>query len=239
MLVMAPHPDDEILGAGGTMARFSQSGGEITVLVVSAHMPPLYAEEVHERTVAEARNAHAIVGVKSSVFLDNPAVLLRDVPLPELHGSIVDVLAEVEPDILFIPFYDRHVDHRVVFDAAMVAARPIGVGRGIQVVAAYETVSETHWNAPHVEPNFAPNWCVEITDQIEIKLKALAAFGSQIRDFPAARSIEAVRALALFRGSQAEMGYAEAFQIVRMTASPDALGNGARSMHARDAAAAR
>src|SRR6266852_4561399 len=76
LMVVAPHPDDEVLGVGGTMARFARAGGDICVLTVAAHMPPLYSKEVHEKTVAEARRAHAMIGVKESIFLDQTAVLL-------------------------------------------------------------------------------------------------------------------------------------------------------------------
>jgi LmbE family N-acetylglucosaminyl deacetylase len=85
-------------------------------------------------------------------------------------------------------------------------------------VAAYETISETHWNAPHIEPNFTPNFYVDITGQIESKLEAMAKFESQLHAFPGPRSVEALKALALFRGSQAGYGYAEAFHVIRMGA---------------------
>ena len=193
---------------------------------------------VHERTKDEALLAHKIVGVKTSIFLDNPAVLLREVPIAELNKSITDIVYRIEPQVLLLPFYDRHIDHRIVFDAGMVAARPVGIGRKISVVATYETLSETHWNAPHLEPNFIPNWCVDITDHIDPKLQAMRAYESQLQEFPAARSVDALRALALFRGSQISVGFAEAFQIVRMTAPPEMLA-GASSMPARAGEPAR
>ena len=98
----------------------------------------------------------------------------------------------------------------------MVATRPIGVGRNIEIVATYETLSETHWNAPHIEPNFTPNWVIDISDHIEKKLTAMSYYKSQISDFPGPRSIEAIEALAKFRGTQAGFGYGEGFHIVRM-----------------------
>jgi LmbE family N-acetylglucosaminyl deacetylase len=217
MLVIAPHPDDEVLGAGGTIARFAAAGGSVTVLTVAAHMPPLYSEEVHRRTVAEARRAHTLLGVERSVFLDHPAVLLGEIPLPDFNRDIQSALDEAAPDVLLIPFYDRHVDHRNAFDAAMVAARPVGAGRRLRLVAAYETLSETHWNAPHLEPGFTPSLTVDISSEIERKLEAMRCYESQLTPFPEPRSLEALRALALFRGSQAGVAYAEAFQIVRMT----------------------
>ena len=88
--------------------------------------------------------------------------------------------------------------------------------RNIEIVATYETLSETHWNAPNIEPNFVPNWIINISDYIDIKLTALSYYKSQISDFPGARSIEAVEALAKFRGTQAGFSYGEGFSIVRM-----------------------
>jgi len=221
MLVVAPHPDDEILGAGGTIARFSAAGGEVTVLTVAAHMPPLYHESVHERTVAEARLAHAAVGVSQSIFLDFPAVCIGQTPLHEFNGAIHRAIDQVAPHIVLSPFPDRHVDHRAVFEGVMVATRPIGTGRDIKLLAAYETISETHWNAPHLEPNFTPNWCVDISSTIETKMQAMACYASQVHPFPQPRSMEALRALALFRGSQAGFGFGEGFHILRMTAGAE------------------
>ena len=217
LLIISPHPDDETLGAGGTLARFADRGGEITVLTVAAHMPPLYPKDVHETAMADARNAHHLIGVKESLFLNYPAVFLRDIPVHEFNSSIHEVVTRVEPDVVLTPYFDRHIDHRLVFEAAMVVCRPVGVGKKIKVVAAFETVSETHWNAPHIEPDFTPNWFVDITDYIDKKLEIMNCYPSQIHPFPEPRSLEALRALALFRGSQAGVGYAESFHIIRMT----------------------
>lgn len=223
MLVVAPHPDDEVLGAGGTINRFAAAGGEVTILTVAAHMPPLFTEAVHQQTVREAKKAHALMGVKESVFLDKPAVLLGNIPVHELNGMILDAVKRAAPDVLLVPYYDRHVDHRQIFDACMVAARPVGFGTKIGLVAAYETLSETHWNAPHIEPNFTPSWVVDITDFVERKIDAMKCYESQIHPFPAPRSAEALRALALFRGSQAGFGYGEGFHVLRMSVPPEQL----------------
>jgi len=221
MLVVAPHPDDEILGAGGTMARFAKAGGEITVLTVAAHMPPLYPPGVHEKTIAEAKRAHETIGVAHSRFLDYPAVCLAETPLYKFNAAIQSAVNEVQPHVVLLPYPDRHVDHRMVFEAVMVAVRPVGPSRSIKLVAAYETLSETHWNAPHLEPNFTPNWCVDITASIDTKIAAMARYESQVHAFPAPRSLEALKALALFRGSQAGFGYGEGFHILRFGAGAE------------------
>ena len=114
-----------------------------------------------------------------------------------------------------MPLSRSTFDHRLVFDSVMVATRPVGLGKDIKIVAAYETLSETHWNAPHIEPNFTPNWVIDITDHIEKKLNALKFYKSQVSDFPGSRSIEAVKALAKFRGTQAGFGFGEGMHIIR------------------------
>lgn len=101
----------------------------------------------------------------------------------ELNGLIARAVQEVRPTTVLLPFPDRHVDHRLVFDSTLVATRPVSKGTEIEIVAAYETLSETHWNAPHIEPNFTPNWVCDITETVELKLKALSCFQSQIPRF--------------------------------------------------------
>ena len=216
VLVVAPHPDDETLGVGGAIAKYSAQGDEVFVLMVSGHLPPIYSRKAYEETVSEAYSAFSVLGVKKSEFLEIPATMIGDQPLHEVNSRILKVVNDFNPHIVLCPYPDRHVDHRLVFDSVMVATRPVGVGRDIEIVAAYETLSETHWNAPHIEPNFTPNWVVDISDHISEKLNALECYKSQISEFPGPRSIEAVEALAKFRGTQAGFGYGEGFHIVRM-----------------------
>lgn len=216
LLVIAPHPDDEILGVGGTMAKYVKAGVGVTVLTVAGHRPPLYTEEVYQQTIREAKAAHQMIGIEKSIFLDLPATTLGAMKTHVLNGLIARAVQEVRPTIVLLPYPDRHVDHRLVFDSTLVATRPVNNGAEIEIVAAYETLSETHWNAPHIEPNFTPNWVCNITDSIDIKLKALNCFQSQIPAFPGARSIEALKALAMFRGTQAGFAFGEGFHVIRM-----------------------
>lgn len=216
VLVVAPHPDDETLGVGGTIAKYSAQGDEVFVLMVSGHLPPIYSRKAYEETVSEAYSAFSVLGVEKSEFLEIPATMIGDQPLHEVNARISKVVNDFNPHIVLCPYPDRHIDHRLVFDSVMVATRPVGVGKDIKIVAAYETLSETHWNAPHIEPNFTPNWVVDISDHISKKLNALECYKSQISEFPGPRSIEAVEALAKFRGTQAGFGYGEGLHIVRM-----------------------
>ena len=214
LVVIAPHPDDETLGCGGTIARFAASGTEVSVLVVAGHLPPLYDEAAFETTRREALAAFQIMGVAQSAFLRIPATMVRDVPVAELNGKIDGFIREIGPDMVLLPFPDRHIDHRIIFDACIVACRPLHAAAP-QTVLAYETLSETHWNVPGIEPVFAPDFFVDTTDYMAKKNAALACYASQINHAPS-RSVEACTALAKFRGSQNGCGYAEAFKVVRI-----------------------
>jgi LmbE family N-acetylglucosaminyl deacetylase len=215
MLVIAPHPDDEVLGAGGTVARLSDAGAEVVVAIVTRGAPPLFAEAATANVRREARAAHARLGVARTVFLDHPAARLDQVPHHELNRALGELVREVAPDTLLLPFVgDIHLDHQLTFLSAMVAARPQCAefpGR----ILCYETLSETNWNAPFMAPSFVPNVFVDISAQLERKLEAMSLFASQQRDFPHERSLAAIRALATLRGSTVHRPAAEAFMLVR------------------------
>ena len=171
---------------------------------------------MYETTVREAKKAFEILGVRDYSFLEIPATFIGNEPIHVLNERIAAVVRKVKPEIVLCCYPDRHIDHRLIFDSVMVATRPVGPGTGIELVAAYETLSETHWNAPHIEPNFVPSWVVDISDQIHKKLQALACYASQVTEFPGSRSVEAVEALGKFRGTQAGFAFGEAFHVVRM-----------------------
>ena len=113
-LVIAPHPDDETLGVGGSIARFIQNGTEVSVLIVSGHLPPLYDETSFVQTKEEAKSAFKTLGVKEFNFLEIPATMVNQVPVAELNGKIVEHFKNFDPDWVFLPFPDRHIDHRII-----------------------------------------------------------------------------------------------------------------------------
>lgn len=214
LCVIAPHPDDETLGAGGTMARFAAQGVEVSVLIVSGHLPPLYSREAFETTRSEAEAAFETMGISNWEFLEIPATEVHERPVAEVNGSIARFVKKHRPEMVLLPFPDRHIDHRTIFDASVVACRPVD-GDAPRMVLAYETLSETHWNVPGVEPAFVPELFVDIGAFMDSKERALSAYASQINEAPS-RSIDACRALARFRGSQNGCDYAEAFKVVRI-----------------------
>ena len=215
VLVVAPHPDDETLGVGGTLKKFTSLGCEVKVVIVSGHKPPLYPKNDYDITLNESKKVFKLLNIKSFEDLDFIATKLNEIPNTEINNKIEKILKKFKPDLFFIPFPDRHIDHRVVFDSCIVASRP-KTNYYPKTILAYETLSETHWNAPHIEPNFTPNWVIDISDSIEKKIEALKCYKSQISDFPGPRSIEAIEALSKFRGTQAGFGYGEGMQIIRM-----------------------
>jgi len=214
-LVLAPHPDDEILGCGGTIARITAGAGTVAVAIVTRGQPPRFDAAQADEVRAEAIEAHGLLGISETHFLDLPAAELDRMSHADLNHAIATVIARTSPDTLFIPFVgDLHLDHRLVFDAAMVAARPRGQDYPVRIIA-YETVSETNWSAPTLSPSFTPNLFVDISDHLGAKLDAFSRFASQVRPFPDERSLETLRALALVRGANVSRSAAEAFMLIR------------------------
>ena len=215
ILVIATHPDDEVLGCGGTIARHASRGDRVDVLVVTRGAPDLYSDEQVKALRKELESAHSILGIAAAHFLDFPAPKLDLVPAHELADAIGAQIGSIRPSIAYLPHRgDLHADHRCVFEAALVAARPIG-DRIVRKLMSYETLSETEWAAPVAEDAFLPSVFIEITACLEKKKQALAAYRSQLREFPHPRSLQAVESLARLRGSTAGVQAAEAFQLIR------------------------
>jgi N-acetylglucosamine malate deacetylase 1 len=223
VVVVAPHSDDECLGAGGTIAHFARAGASVTVVTVCSELEPQFPAGDQSLIQAEARRAHKVLGVSETIFFDYPTTAVNQVPVAELNARMQEVMDEQEPQIVLLPFPDRHIDHRVAFEAAVVATRPYRLGRHIRLTAMYETVSETYWNVPGAEPTFSPHWTVDVSDVIDLKLEAFDQMASRHAPFPGPRSREALIGLAQLRGSQASCGYGEAFQLVRTSIAPSEL----------------
>lgn len=224
VLVVAPHADDETLGLGGTIAKHARRGDHVVVAVMTGHGEerphPLWPRSNWDRVRSELRRACAILGVDEIVFEEIPAIEVASQPLWKLNKITGSMVERVRPECLYVPFpFDLHKDHREIFHSFSVHWRPyLPLGHHIREVYAYEVPSETHLNIPYVEQGFLPNRWVDISEEIDTKMEALACFESQLQRHPAARSLEAVRALAVWRGSQIGVEAAEAFVIVRQLA---------------------
>lgn len=214
-LVIAPHPDDEVLGCGGLLALLSGLGTPAVRAIVTQGMEPDYCARAIAEIRAEAETAGAILGVAETHWLGLPAAGLDQVPHARLNAAIGELVTKVAPDTLLLPFPgDIHRDHQLVFESAMVAARPSRHSYPVRILC-YETVSETNWNAPGLTPVFAPNVFVDIDSTLDRKLNAFRAYASQVRSFPQERSIEALTALARLRGATVHRNAAEAFVLIR------------------------
>lgn len=215
VLVIAPHPDDEIIGVGGTIAKRAKAGDEVYVCVVTKGQEPMFKREFIEQGRRECREADAKLGVKETIFLNFPAVMLETVPRYEFNGKIAEIVQKINPDEVYIPHRgDMQIDHQMVVDAAMVAVRPRGKNYPKRVYA-YETLSETGWNIPNTVNEFLPTVYEDISDCFDTKLQAMSVFESQLAPFPAARSIGAIEALAKYRGATVNVEAAEAFYLIR------------------------
>ncbi|WP_077369212.1 PIG-L deacetylase family protein [Anaerosalibacter sp. Marseille-P3206] len=211
ILIFAPHNDDEVLGVGGTIAKYVSLGHEVFVCEVTKSI----TEERLNLIRTEALKAHKVLGVKESIFLDFPVVRLSETPLADINSELLRVVKDIKPNIAFIPHKgDMHMDHVVVAQSAMVAMRPIGEIK-IDEIYTYETLSETEWNIPSVNNAFIPNVWSDITEFIDKKKEAMSCYKSQIKQAPHPRSNEIIEALAKWRGSTVGVPYAESFMLVR------------------------
>lgn len=215
VLVVAPHPDDEVLGCGGTIAHHTAHGDEVDVLIVTCAAPDLYPDDDEAEMQREVKAAHDTLGVSSTHFLDFHAPKLDTVPGYKLAEAIAQVIHTVQPQIVYLPHRgDIHLDHQMVYQATLVAARPIN-DCSVRQLLCYETLSETEWAPPWGDAAFVPNVFVDISDYLDIKLKAMYSYQSELKQAPHPRSLQAIEALATLRGSTVSLAAAEAFMLVR------------------------
>ena len=215
-MIIAPHPDDEILGCGGIIKKRTDSGHEVYVLVVTRGSSGRYSEERIINVRKEALKAHSVLGVKDTIFFDFPAPDLDMVSKAELSEKISEVIKDLGIRELYLPHHgDIHHDHKAVFDAGLVAARP-NQGNVVKRIFSYETLSETEWAAPFSSDSFIPTCFVNVSNYFQYKIEAMKQFKSQLRKFPNSRSLEAIEALAKYRGSTIGVNFAEAFMTIRI-----------------------
>jgi LmbE family N-acetylglucosaminyl deacetylase len=216
VLVVAPHPDDETLGCGGTLLRHGDEGAALHWLVATRSqagegVSRAWVEE-RERTIARVAQAYGMVDVHR--FEVRPAQL-DAVPLSELVASTSEVFEKVRPDVVYLPHpADAHSDHRRAFEMCASGGKWFR-HPGVSELYAYETLSETGFGLEASSP-FRATGYMDISATLERKLEILHEYGDELGDFPFPRSDEAVRALAALRGAEAGFAAAEAFQVLRL-----------------------
>ncbi len=216
ILVFAPHRDDEIIGVGGTILKRKAAGDHVTVCIVTAREGmelPRDAKVHHE----EMKQAHAFCNIDEYIGFPFWANNLENFSRGELNKAFFDAIVKAQPEEVYLPFWgDMQKDHQIVTDAAMVALRE-KYDHPVKRIYAYETLSETGINLPTENYSFIPNVFEDITDYLEKKKEALSFYKSQVHPFPDLRSLDAIEALAKFRGATVNVKAAEAFMLIRET----------------------
>ena len=214
-LVIAPHPDDELLGCGGSLLRKKAEGDELAWLIVTGMTEEdgWSRERILERD-SEIDQVSKTVGFSMVYNLRMPIAALEMHPIGDLIGRFSLVFKEFQPDEVWLPHYsDVHTDHKIVFDVASACTKWFRYP-SVRRVLAYETISETDFG---LKPNeiFCPNVFIDISEYIDKKMNLLAVYKSELGDFPFPRSDKAIRALATLRGAASGYEAAEAFQLLR------------------------
>jgi N-acetylglucosamine malate deacetylase 1 len=220
--LIVAHPDDEILGCGGTIASHAKAGDEVHVLILAEGITSRDNKRDLESRADElkklkqtARDANNVLGVTSLVLHDFPDNRMDSVDRLDLIKVIEEFIVKNNPNIIYTHHpKDINIDHRCVNDAVIVASRPIP-GSSVELLLFFETVSSTEWQAADKDSNFIPNWWVDISETLELKMQALETYQSEMRPWPHARSSEAVKHLAHWRGASIGCNAAEAFVLGR------------------------
>ncbi|MBN8235607.1 PIG-L family deacetylase [Halobacillus kuroshimensis] len=210
VLVIAAHPDDELLGTAGTLKRFTDQGSRVVSIITANGRK----EEAHHIQHL-ARKANQEIGIQEMVFLEHPNLELEMMPLHLLTKEIEKLIEIYQPSIVFTHHYgDVNIDHQITFQAVLTAVRPLPGKQPIELIT-FETVSSSEWNAPSSDKQFKPNYYVNISTKIEEKIASLKHYEVEMRDFPHPRSYEGVKHLASVRGMTIGVPYAEAFEVIR------------------------
>lgn len=215
ILAVAPHPDDETLGCGGTLLRHRAQGDEIHWVIATRMDPAVFpAERIarREAEIAAVAKAYGFAGVHALGF---PAASLDTVPQAKLIEALAHIVRSVEPNQVLAPFPgDAHGDHRAVFEAVAACAKTFRYP-SVETVLAYETLSETDFALDPTAPAFRPNLFVEIGSFLDRKIDIMRLYEGELGEHPFPRSVEAIRAAAVLRGVQANCPAAEAFMVLK------------------------
>lgn len=214
-LVIAPHPDDEVLGLGGTLLRRKAEGSELAWLIVTGISTANgWKQEQVDLRAEEIARVEKYFGFDHVFTLNFPTTQLDRIPVGALVGGLAGAFKSFQPEEVFLPHpSDVHTDHRAVFDAAAACTKWFRYP-SVRRVLAYETLSESDFGLG-TELGFRPNVFVDIAPYLEGKLEAMNIYASEMAPFPFPRSHEALRALAKLRGAASGYQAAEAFQLLR------------------------
>lgn len=220
VLVIAAHPDDEVLGVGGTIATLSEQGVECHLLIVTDGSSSQYRDadnlkEIIETKKLETLNCAKVLGFKSIHYGELPDMRLDTVPHIEVNKAIEKVINEVRPDTVFTHFWgDVNLDHQNVYKSTMVAVRPV-LGQVVRELYCYRVPSSTEWMPNKADTMFLPNVFIDIAEVAERKYRAFACYLTELREYPHPRSVQYLRETDKAAGLRVGMLAAEEFVLLR------------------------
>ena len=222
VLVVVAHPDDEVLGCGGTIAKHALNGDEVHVVIMAegltsrgnARSVDRYNEKLNELH-SNSQQVANILGAKSLTMCNFPDNRMDSVDLLDVVKKVEEVLEEIKPEIVYTHHVgDVNIDHIVTHNAVITACRPIP-GQCVKTILFFETLSSTEWQMQTCDKAFMPNWFIDIEKSFEKKMEALRCYESEMREYPHSRSYKSVEILAKYRGSTVGSCLAEAFMLGR------------------------
>ena len=220
ILVIAAHPDDEVLGMGGTIAKLSAEGAACHLLIVTDGSSSQYRDSDHLHEVIEAKKLETkgcadLLAFKSIHYGELPDMKLDKTPHIAINQVIEKVIGEIQPDVVFTHFWgDVNRDHQEVYQSTLVAVRPV-MGQVVKELYCYRVPSSTEWTPNKADTMFMPNFFVDIEQYAEQKYKAFACYSTELRDYPHPRSVQYLRETDKAAGLRVGMLAAEEFVMLR------------------------
>jgi len=215
VIVIAPHPDDETLGCGGTILRHRDQGDSVHWLIITGMNEKNFSQEMvaaREQEIDEVKRHYGFTSVHTLGF---PPSQLDMIPMGKLIGSFKTVFESIMPDTVYLPYRgDVHTDHAIVFDAGVSCTKWFRHPY-VRRVLAYESLSETEFGLNPDSHGFRSNYFVDISAYLDKKLEIMGVYQTELGAFPFPRSVETMRALAAFRGATAGCLAAEAFMLLK------------------------
>ena len=222
VLVVVAHPDDEVLGCGGTIAKHVLNGDEVHIVIMAEGLTSRdtvrsadrYSEKLDELH-SNSQQVANILGAKSLKMCNFPDNRMESVDLLDVVKKVEEVVEKVKPEIVYTHHVgDVNIDHIVTHNAVITACRPIP-GQCVKTILFFETLSSTEWQMQTCDKAFMPNWFIDIEKSFEKKMEALRCYESEMREYPHSRSYKSVEILARYRGSTVGCCLAEAFMLGR------------------------
>jgi len=214
ILIIAPHPDDEILGCGGTILKHIKNNDNIYLCIMTKGDINYYGEQTLQEKRQEVLKVAEFLNIKKVFFCDFISAHLDTYPQNQINQKLREIIQEVKPHTIYLPHQgDLHRDHQITFQCTLVASKPI-LNPYIKRIISYEALSETEQSSQYTTP-FIPNYYINITEELEKKKHALTLYPSELRPYPHPRSPEALEIKAKARGIEIGVLAAEAFMIIK------------------------